>query len=175
MVCARTDGTREFDRLCGSKEAKAKLARTAAKVKDRARKRKERLKEQARVTREIPAEEPNVPGPRFVELDHQAEALEAGPPPPPRRQVCAYGACSCLSFFALRCGPQMMNSRSRCHTVSCTQPASKTVEVASHRPATGQSVHGIHLLAFLLASSPLELLPSRSLALHTRSKSASFC
>jgi len=45
---------------------------------------------------------------------------------------------------------------------SCLQPA-MTGEEASDRPAEGQSVHIRHLLPFLLAASPLALLPSRSL------------
>jgi len=210
--CARaahTDETHEFGRLCGSKEAKAKLARTAAKMKARDQKRKERLKEQAKAEQErkktvetaanhndkttkaetsapndhvtadlvvaftIPAEVSNLPEPRFMELEHEAEALEPRlplPPPPVSRrrsrQVC--GACTCLYFFALLSGPQMMSKGT--HVVSCLQPA-MTGEEASDRPAAGQSVHIKHLLPFSPCSSPLALLPSRSLKKPSRIRS----
>ena len=58
--------------------------------------------------RDIPAEESNLPETQYMELEHEAKALEPGlqPPPPPlsrrcSRQVCAWrGACFCLYFFA---------------------------------------------------------------------------
>jgi hypothetical protein len=139
--CARaahTDEIHEFGRLCGSEEAKAKLARTAAKMKARDQKRKERLKEQAKAEKErkqqatdaadekkktkeeveapiasvsgdlvflhAAPEESNAPQPRYVEVEHEAAALEPGPlPPVPNRrprQVDAYGACSCLPVYS---------------------------------------------------------------------------
>ena len=54
------------------------------------------------------------------------------------------------------------------HVVSGLQSA-MTGKEASNFPAAGQSVHNIHLLSFLFASSPLTLFPSRSLAMHARS------
>ena len=207
--CARaahTDEIHEFGRLCGSEEAKAKLARTAAKMKARDQKRKERLKEQAKAEKErkknvetaanqndkttkaeasapsdhvtadlvfankTPAEVSNLPEPRFMELEHELEpGLPLPPPPVSRRrsrQVC--GACTCLYFFALLSGPQMMSKGT--HVVSCLQPA-MTGEEASDRPAAGQSVHIKHLLLFSPCSSPLALLPSRSLKKPSRIRS----
>ena len=175
IIYAHTDETRAFGRLCGSKEAKAKLANTAAKLKERDRKRKERLKEQAKAekerkkqataaadekkktkkedqspsasvtgvlgfVRDTPAEESNAPGPRYLEVEHEAAALEPGPPPPvPNRrprQVGAYDACSCRRL-SLR--PSNVNQCT--HAVCCPQPASMTEQEALDHPAQGQSAH----------------------------------